>query len=414
MKGKYYKNYSQKGMKIIINKRQLIFIQLIITFIITIQPKLFTQYKVTVLLYAIGNLIVFSYYFLKVIRDGRISKYLFAWICLRTYYLIIMFVNGNIADIDQWGYLTLMVANYILVIEWCCKNNYMEEMITALAMVCLIYLMINAASLVTFDNGIISARAKYDNGDGDYYFLGIKTAYTSYIFTALVACGICFIEYNRRMLCYLIVTFSVFNIIYANISTGIVCLVTLLLLIIFKKIFKIEITLNFIIIVAIIINIAFVLFNAQYIFSDIIVNALHKQITLTGRTDIWHNAIIQMKNQSFTKLLLGNGIYNGGSFVKFGAGLWPAHNQWIQNIFEYGIFGTMALLLFLRYSMKTKYAKLKIEKYILDVIFVMLIGTITMHYLGYAHVYLLFIILRYAGEFEKNIKGRRMDYVGIK
>ena len=157
-------------------KNKIVWLQLFIAFVITIQPKLFTQYTATVVIYAVGNLAVFFYYFNKVCGNGRISKYLFAWGCLRLYFLLVMILNGNISDIDQWGYLTLMVCNYIPIVEYCARNGWIKEMLTALAWVCLIFILINAISLLVFPEGIIPSSAMYDNGDGDYYFLGIKTA----------------------------------------------------------------------------------------------------------------------------------------------------------------------------------------------------------------------------------------------
>lgn len=389
-------------MGLTLNKRQLTWIQLFLIFAITIQPKLFTQYTATVLIYAIGNLFIFASYFFKVcIRTGKVSKYLFFWICLRLYYLFVMIMNGNVSDIDQWGYLTLMVCNYILVVEWCSKNGYLKEMLTALATVCLFFISLNAISLLVFPNGIIPSKAMYNKGDNDYYFLGIKTAYTSYIFIALAASGICFIRYRMKNLFLFTVILSVFNIVYANISTGIVCIVILLLLLLFKRLFKIQkLSMFFIVAVAIILNVAFIFFDAQYLFSGIIENILHKQLTLTGRTDIWHNAIQQMANQSPITLIFGNGIVNNGSFVAFGDGFWPAHNQWIQSVFEYGIVGTIGLIVFMLLSINQKKRVLRTENYLMNIIFVMLIGTITMQYMSNAHVYLLFILLKHAEEIE--------------
>ena len=46
-------------------KNKIVWLQLFIAFVITIQPKLFTQYTATVVIYAVGNLAVFFYYFNK-------------------------------------------------------------------------------------------------------------------------------------------------------------------------------------------------------------------------------------------------------------------------------------------------------------------------------------------------------------
>ena len=175
-------------------------------------------------------------------------------------------------------------------------------------------------------------------------------------------------------------------------------------MIVIKKVFKLQVTLNFAIAVSLALNAAFILFDAQYAFSGIIENILHKNITLTGRTDIWRIALSQLRSQNPINLFFGNGVVNGGSFVRFGSGLWPAHNQWIQNIFEFGFVGTAGLVFFMCSSRNKGTVNFKTQDYLLDIIFVMLIGTITMHYLGYAHVYLLFILLKYLDKIEEVTK----------
>ena len=305
-----------------------------------------------------------------------------------------MLINHNIIDIDQWGYISLMVLNIFLIINNAVRVNQQKEFLSAMSSVCIIFLLINAISLLIFENGIIPSTNIYDNGDGDYFFLGIKVAYTTYVIPALAVAGLYSKLFKKKLIIIICIILSVFNIFYANISTGIICLFVIIISNIIQKFSCLKFSIFQCLNISILANIFVVLLKLQVLFSNFIVNVLHKSISLTGRTGIWDAAIEVLKSNGILKLLFGNGIFNGGAFVPIG-GYWPAHNQWLQNLYEAGIVGTVFFIFFLIYLDKENKSKSFERAYLISLCFAILIGTITMQYFGYAHMYIPFILLYY-------------------
>lgn len=382
-------------------------IKYFILFLFTIQPNIFTQYRFTVIIYAIANIGIFTVFTIKLKRKKyKISKLLFFWILYRIYILIMMIINDNIKDIDQWGYLSLMVVNLIFIFENSIKRKETYNMLSAGVWLCIIYLGINLYTLVTFPNGIIPSQDLYSNGDGDFYFLGIKIKYTVYIICAIALAWTLYKKYEKKktMICVLIL--SILNIFVANISTAIVCLIFFILIHYLEKRNVIKLNMKKILIITIAINIAVIVFNAQTIFSGFIEKILHKNVTLTGRTYIWKSAIDILKSQNIIKLIFGNGIFNNGNFVPFGEYYWAAHNQWLQNIFELGIIGTVIFCYVICYCDNLKKEKTELNKFMLCLCATVMFGTITNQFFGNAPIYIPFIILNYMNVFEqKCVKG---------
>lgn len=389
------------GMKFRITKLNKDWWKIFLCFAMIIEPKIFTQYKITVLIYAIGNMLIFFSYVYKYRNMRiRIPKILFFWGILRIYLLFLMLINKSFIDLDQWGYMSLQVANMIFIIHHSLQSEKKQVLLSAIAWLSILYLGLNAVSLVYVKGGIIPSSNLYENGDNDYYFLGIKVTYTTYIIPAIAVAGLYKIMYKKRLVFIITVALSLFNIFYANISTAKVCLIIFVILFILKstRFFR-KMDMSWIILVTLAINILIVGFDAHMIFADFIQNVLHKNLTLTGRTDIWKNAKTLLMNSGILHLLFGNGIRNGGSFVPFGGTYWPAHNQWLQYVYEYGLLGIVMFLNFLIKldRFKNKYS---IERYfILCICATTLFGTITMQYLDNAHIYIPFIFLYYIQDY---------------
>lgn len=137
-------------------------------------------------------------------------------------------------------------------------------------------------------------------------------------------------------------------------------------------------------------------------------DVLHKSVTLTGRTDIWKEAINVLKSENILKLIFGNGIFNDGSFVPFGRTYWPAHNQWLQNLYELGITGTILFGWIIVFCDKEKKNRSSLNKFILCVCATIMFGTITNVFFSNAVIYIPFIILNYIVFFDKENKCERV------
>ena len=372
-----------------------IWIKYLIWSFLVIQPKLFTKYTSTVLIYSIGNVMLFIYLaFIKRRNNFQFNLAILIWVIYRIYLLMIMIMNYHIRDIDQWGYMTIMVINIFLIIENSIKYNKQKEFLSAISSVFVIFLFINAISLLVFKRGIIPSNNIYDNGDGNFYFLGIKVSYTTYVIPALAVTGLYYKLFRKRLIFIICIFLSIFNIFYANISTGKVCLLIIIISIIIQKITYFRFSIFKCLVISILANICVVFLNLQVLFSGFITNFLHKSVTLTGRTAIWNVAKEVLKNNGIIKLFFGNGIFNNGAFVPIG-GYWPPHNQWLQNLYEVGIFGTVFFIFFLIYLDKENKLRCFERAYLVSLCFAILFGTITMQYFDYAHMFIPFILLYY-------------------
>lgn len=385
-----------------VNKNWLIYF---ILFFFTIQPKIFTQYKFTVILYIIANLVIFFALIIKTKKnDYKISKLLYIWVAFRLYIAVIMIINVSFNDFDKWGVISLMVINLIFIIERAIANNETNEMLSAATWLSIVYLSINLITLFYFPNGIIPSKDLYSNGDGDYYFLGIKIKYTVYIISTMTFAFINLFQYKRKKTFIIAIILSIATIFIANISTAIVCLIFFIPLyyLVNKKNYKMNV--KWILIITIIVNYLVVVYNIQNLFSGFIENVLNKSVTLTGRADIWKKAIAFLEQEDIFKLVFGNGIRNDGDFVYFGGAYWPAHNQWLQNIYEMGFFGTALFCLFLIKC--DKKVKNKTSIMLICMCATIMLGTITNQFFENAPIYIPFILLNYADNFkgEKNEK----------
>ena len=371
-----------------------------IAFVFVIEPKLFTQYTPTVLLYAAGNLVLFVLYISKYINCiNKIPKIAFLWIIFRVYILFMTLASFRFDSIDNWGYLSLQVMIMILMFEHAKNNKQFKLLFASACFVLSVYLLINAITLLTFSRGIITDTNRFASGDNDVYFLGIKVNYTAYVLPAICSAVLYYYLSKNVFPIFVVITLSVFNIFYANISTGIICVVIFILLFVLRKTIKLKVNLKLLLIIALVINFFVINFNIQEYFENFIVNYLHKKPDLTGRTLIWENAKVVLKHEGFVRLFFGNGLINDGSFVLMDGIYWPPHNQWISLLYDTGILGTGFFVFFLSNFDRVK-TNSNMRFYTLSLCAAVLVGTVTMQYFNMAAIYFIFIALYYIGEIE--------------
>lgn len=365
-----------------------------------IEPKIFTQYRETMMLFAGGNLLIFIGYGMnRIISNNFKLNNLFAlWILYRVYTFIMMISRGDLGDVTTWGYLSLMVANIILIFDDCINKETLPNLLKAIMMVGILYLAINLWSLLSYDRGIITDTAQYANGDNDFYFLGIKVTYTSYIFAFLSASVAYSMLMKRYVSLIIILLLSVLNLIVSQVTTGTVMfIVYAVLVIVFYRYLKtIDIKIKWLFLVAISVNILFVFFNLGQLF-EFVFSIFGKNSDLTGRTDIWRigKGILF---ESPIRFILGHGLPNNGIWVPFGRGLWHAHNFLLQYLYEDGLVGICLLLAFLCFSdTGTKYVRsnkfssiVRMQTLICAVI---MMATITNSVFGIAHYYMPFLLI---------------------
>lgn len=203
-------------------------------------------------------------------------------------------------------------------------------------------MVINLVTIVLFSDGIISSIS------GNMYFLGTRVTFTRYFFLFIIPAGLEYIYYKKKMKLLIILGTSIFSFVKYDVSTAITCCLVLIVLFLAKDKLKSFIKLNYTLPVTMTLSAAFIFCNAANWFRFFIENVLNKNLTLTKRTEIW-NIAVKMIVETKEKLLLGHGIVNKGDFVYNYGVYWPAHNQLLQWVFEYGVLGTFFVALFIMY-----------------------------------------------------------------
>lgn len=100
---------------------------------------------------------------------------------------------------------------------------------------------------------------------------------------------------------------------------------------------KIHLSFNLLFLFYILVNIGIIFFNMQTMFSFIIVNVLSKDLSLTGRTDLWKAAFSAIADH----FLIGHGTMEGGRMlsIHWMNGLHSAHNLILEVLNQGGILG---------------------------------------------------------------------------
>ncbi len=329
-------------MKIKINKDFIIIIMLLIPIF---EPQLFTQFNSTTAIYIIMNIFELFYLILK--TNKHIPKLFIFWIAIRLYLFVICLMNNNFSGILNFGYLSLQVANLILLFNFCYKKNKLQVLIEGIATISFVLLLINYISLLLFENGIIPT-SYWDNHDNDVYFLGIKTKITYYVFPAIAASISIKNPFKRKKWFFLNIIISTLNILDKNISTGILFLLGLIVIYFFKN--KNRLNPKILLLIGFGIQFCIVYFKVYNLFSFIIVDILHKSINLSSRIYIWNNAIEYIKNSNIFNQLFGYGVFKGYAFVPYDSSIWQPHSQILELLASGGIVGLLLMIGFLCFT----------------------------------------------------------------
>ena len=307
-------------------------------------------------------------------------------------------MNSN--DIDQWGLLTIMVSNFAFLIEYYIKRFKLIDFLLGMNLVGIVYLSLNIFSLFFFENGIISSVGSWHNANNDYYFLGIKDSYTTYVVAFITSAGLYYKYSKKFFISILIVALSLVNIFVAHISTGIIIIAFILFAMVFMR--KLSIKIRTILLIFLAIHIVLLFFNFQNIFGFVIEGLLDKDVTLSSRVYIWDSAIDYFKSNPFN-LIIGKGIKNGGAWVNYAGGLWQPHNSLLSLLYEGGLIGLVLFFLFLSASDKiyinsTYIEYKKIYNFLLIMITAVLISSLVSNSFNVLQYYVPFVFIYYIKE----------------
>lgn len=371
----------------------------LLVFLFAFEPKIFTQYRFTALFFGAINLAIFFYFIVKIFfQQKRIRDFVLIWWLYRVFIVVLMIINGNLGDIDQWGYLTIIVSNCMFLLFECDSKHKLASLFNAATFVGLIYISVNLFTIYYFKNGIIPDRGPWHNPDNDYYFLGIKDAYTSYCII-FILCGLINWKLTKKaFLSLLVCVLAVFTIFIAKITTGIIMLFVMgLLYVFFRK--KINLSIRSILVATLFVNVLLLFFNIQNRFSFLFETILNKDVSLSSRVYIWETAKSYFASNPL-RLIVGNGIKNGGAWVPHDGTYFQPHNSLLTLIFETGLPGTALFYYFLSYPDKFKNKKIDVKKseiynIVIIVIIAVMISSLVSNTFSNSNYYFPFLIAYY-------------------
>lgn len=209
----------------------------------------------------------------------------------------------------------------------------------------LFFLMIvNTIFLILFPEGLYINR-----GGSSMYFLGIDNRFIFFYLPLIYSSIVYSIITNNKLniWTYITVCICLYSVIACWSVGALLGLLLIVLAVLLQDRIKIitKIKMKYFIIAIIIINLLIVFFQIQNHFGNFIVNVLKKDITFSGRTYVWENALQIFKLSP----IIGVGMQPAEYFQNYYFGVAHAHNIFLNYMTICGISGLIVyvFLLFL-------------------------------------------------------------------
>lgn len=215
-----------------------------------------------------------------------------------------------------------------------------------------IYVLINAASVFLFPEGMYTTDTYSDN-----YFLSYRTAwFPIYLLAAITVLLNAELNPSRknRYWCYWVICAIFISVFWVWTATGIFCFSLAALLYWFcQKCRKGKpIKARWILLAEAVAFLMLVVLRLQENLSFILVVILQKDITMNSRLRIWDNAMRSISNNLITGV--GN-LDNESMQTVLDYGVSHAHNYYLDTTLRYGIIGLVVLFLPMGYTLCRKY-----------------------------------------------------------
>lgn len=260
---------------------------------------------------------------------------------------VVIFISSIINELECIDVIKNIVQTMILcmMIESFAHQN-LKKLFLSLKIILVVLVLIDFIFILKYPFGLRI-------GLYNIWFFGAKNGHITYILPLIF----CTYIYNfclnkstayRKIEFILLFLISIKILISVNSTTSIIVLITFIILMFISnnKIYS-KISTKIINIIYIILFTSVILFQFQNNFSPIIENVFHKDITFTGRTEIWEKSIFFIKN----KPILGYGLESSEIRVKKMndiSGL-NCHNMLLEILYDGGI---ILFILFLNFWLK--------------------------------------------------------------
>ena len=345
-------------------KNDISFFFLILLFVPFFKPDIVVSFpKINYIYYALLLISLFVIV-LNYIKNHNLNKFIILYII----YFIITLISTILND----GNIPKMLVDFlqnigiIMAIEIYSKKNC-EKLFKVLTVMFYSITILNTLSFILVPEGIVKTQIMKE----PIYFLGIDNRFSFNYLPGI--CVISIYDYLRKnklsILTYLYMFITYVTFIYFWSAGALVAETLLIIYILFLR-NKININPKKYLTIDLIAFISLVFFRIQNLFSFLIVDVLHKDLTLSSRTFLWDKAIKIIKNNLF----IGIGVQKS-EYMLNNISAYHSHSYFLNILVQSGVFGLISFLLCIFVSLKklSQYENSNISKIISFTIFSMLI-----------------------------------------
>lgn len=294
-----------------------------------LEPWWFTTIGWLDFLYDAVKLLICAYVIILILKK---KAKLTVFSTIYAVYRIYIFCNTLVQETLSIGYLSesIQYICFIILLEYFISKYGIRVLKSVLFGFCIILVL----NLITYSpNGIVFEP------DSEYFLLGIRTRIADLSIPAMgLSLYYCESTKKGKMMLYYVFGTSIIFFVLQWVATALLCTALFFILLALERlVYKKFKNMYYLILIClgIVISCGIVFFDVQSLFGSLIENVLHKELTLTGRTEIWAVAIPQIAK----KWLFGYGFQNQGDFVALYDFVTTSHNQLLQTMYYGGVIG---------------------------------------------------------------------------
>ena len=376
-----------------IRKADLIFVLVMCSFM---EPALLMEFNITDAIYLVFKIISALYvlYYMIYVNHGLDSLQVGIVLFFGSLVVTTALNHGDVFHAIRTVTFNMLACLYLDAMIQKDSNN----VISILRNICVCYVVVNAVLLILFPGGF----GKYIPGysmtvDSRLNFLGKDNAFIHFFIFALVTE---FLYSRKKSDTYFMIAVMISTMLYVWSGTGVVvCLLITLFALVFQG-KRIERFFNWASLSLTYVGIycAIAVFRLQDLFSGFIVDVLHKDITFTGRTDLWDMAMLYISRKPYT----GYGITAKFLTMKSGISYSP-HNLILQILLAGGVVSLAAfIMMYVVTVKKLKPWKYKYSCLLAFSIFCYLIASLTESTMNTQYLYFIFVFAYNISLIENN------------
>lgn len=344
-----------------------------------------------------------------VIRWRKWNLYLWLWTFFCFIEIGVIIINSG-ADRAEPVKAIETIVSYLFLVHFLdiffSKAGKNELLFLWKYLLCMI--LLELVSIPAYKMGLISI-----------YWLGIKTRATEPIIAFLLL-SLLLKEKIKKEKLYFGIGLSVVIVVLLKISTAVLGIAIIALfcwitemphLKRFLKLLQPTVIIG----VSLALTVGVLIFDIQTRFSSLISLAFSKDITFSGRSELWEYGISMIQNDDIGHQLWGYGFSNVSLWCRW---QWydivtEGHNQLLQMIHDTGIIGTIILYFVWYFQLRglNKCKDIVAKNTIASVCFAMLIMSITEIYCYHSYFFIVFAIAAKSKDIVENINLRRSEKV---